>query len=129
MLAKQCQICNGDYEVKPADWKRGWGKCCSKACAATRREKIIAMEAVEKKRVDDEMALIARLFHHETFYGKDGYIYYRPKIASTGEVLTVNFSSLEGLYRWIKKAKKKNPKIIEVLVEDLLLGDNLDTDI
>ena len=30
--------CNGEYEARPADLKRGWGLSCSKHCAAIRRK-------------------------------------------------------------------------------------------
>lgn len=31
--------CGKEFEAKAADRKRGWAKCCSKACAAFMREK------------------------------------------------------------------------------------------
>lgn len=34
---RNCDICNTEYTVKIADLKRGWGRCCSKSCAAIKR--------------------------------------------------------------------------------------------
>lgn len=31
-------FCGEEYEVREADIKRGWGKTCSKSCAAVKRE-------------------------------------------------------------------------------------------
>lgn len=131
MLAKQCQICNADYEVRASDYRRGWGKCCSKSCAATRREKILAMEALDKQRVDEEKATIARIFHHETIYDRNGEARYKPKVVSSGQVMDISFESLEKLYTWIRRNKKKVSWVTDVLVEDVLLGsdDRVGTDI
>lgn len=30
----KCKHCNNEYYAKSADLKRGWGKACSKSCAA-----------------------------------------------------------------------------------------------
>jgi len=37
MVKIKCLVCNKEKEVKESDIKRGWGKCCSKSCAATLR--------------------------------------------------------------------------------------------
>lgn len=35
-------FCGNQYTAKVADLKRGWGKSCSKSCAAKRRDKSLA---------------------------------------------------------------------------------------
>ena len=40
--------CNKEYEAREADLNRGWGKCCSKSCAAFVRE--LAKGPKKKKR-------------------------------------------------------------------------------
>lgn len=34
----KCKNCQAEFTAKVADRKRGWAKCCSKACAAQLRE-------------------------------------------------------------------------------------------
>lgn len=34
-MKRKCLICNSEFDAKPADVRRGWGKYCNKSCAAT----------------------------------------------------------------------------------------------
>jgi hypothetical protein len=34
-----CEVCKKPFQAKKADRARGWAKCCSKSCAASKREK------------------------------------------------------------------------------------------
>ena len=34
----ECKWCDSQFKARKADIKRGWGKCCSKACGASFRE-------------------------------------------------------------------------------------------
>lgn len=34
IIQKNCSACGALFNVKLADHKRGWGKCCDKACSA-----------------------------------------------------------------------------------------------
>lgn len=36
---RKCDNCNKEYEADTRNLKRGWGLCCSKSCAASKREK------------------------------------------------------------------------------------------
>lgn len=36
---RNCDNCNKPYEADSRNLKRGWGLCCSKSCAAAKREK------------------------------------------------------------------------------------------
>ncbi|MDV3568180.1 hypothetical protein CMU71_14905 [Elizabethkingia anophelis] len=36
---RKCNNCNKEYLADNRNLKRGWGLCCSKSCAAKRREK------------------------------------------------------------------------------------------
>ena len=36
-----CPICKTDFKVREVDRKRGWGRFCSKSCAAVNREMYI----------------------------------------------------------------------------------------
>lgn len=38
-IDRVCKKCGKPFKAKAADVKRGWAKCCSKACAAHMREK------------------------------------------------------------------------------------------
>lgn len=38
-VERHCNNCGAAYQAKKADLKRGWGLCCSKACAAEYRGK------------------------------------------------------------------------------------------
>jgi len=38
-VTRACDNCGAPYQVRQSDLDRGWGKCCSKACAASHREK------------------------------------------------------------------------------------------
>ena len=38
-MERNCDNCGKEYEADPRNLKRGWGLCCSKSCAASKREK------------------------------------------------------------------------------------------
>lgn len=38
-MERKCDNCGREYKADPRNLKRGWGLCCSKSCAATKREK------------------------------------------------------------------------------------------
>jgi len=37
-MVRKCDWCKVEYEVDMRNFKRGWGRCCSKTCAANKRE-------------------------------------------------------------------------------------------
>ncbi len=37
-IKRNCDNCQTEYIAKESDVKRGWGLCCTKSCAATKRE-------------------------------------------------------------------------------------------
>lgn len=37
-MKRKCDVCKKTYEADERNIKRGWGLCCSKSCAATKRE-------------------------------------------------------------------------------------------
>lgn len=39
MINRDCDNCQKEYKADPRNIKRGWGLCCSKSCAAQKREK------------------------------------------------------------------------------------------
>lgn len=38
-MKRNCDYCGREYEADERNVKRGWGLCCSKSCAANKREK------------------------------------------------------------------------------------------
>lgn len=38
-MKRNCDNCNKLYDVDQRNLNRGWGLCCSKSCAASKREK------------------------------------------------------------------------------------------
>jgi len=38
-IYRGCDCCGQSYVAKTADIRRGWGRCCSKSCAAKLRER------------------------------------------------------------------------------------------
>ena len=38
-IKRKCDFCNKEYMADTRNLKRGWGLCCSKSCAAKKREK------------------------------------------------------------------------------------------
>lgn len=38
-MKKICEVCGKEFNAKPSDVERGWGKTCSKSCAAKLRER------------------------------------------------------------------------------------------
>lgn len=38
-MIRNCDYCGKEYKADPRNLKRGWGLCCSKSCAAHKREK------------------------------------------------------------------------------------------
>lgn len=39
VLKRKCDNCGKEYNADSRNLKRGWGLCCSKSCAAKKREK------------------------------------------------------------------------------------------
>jgi len=37
-MKRKCDHCGKEYNADPRNVKRGWGLCCSKSCAAYKRE-------------------------------------------------------------------------------------------
>lgn len=37
-MKRNCDNCGEEYDADPRNLKRGWGRCCSKSCAAKKRE-------------------------------------------------------------------------------------------
>lgn len=37
-MKRKCDHCKKEYEADMRNLKRGWGLCCSKSCAAKKRE-------------------------------------------------------------------------------------------
>jgi hypothetical protein len=37
-VLRKCDCCGNSYQADSRNLKRGWGLCCSKSCAATKRE-------------------------------------------------------------------------------------------
>lgn len=38
-MKRKCDVCGKEYNADERNIKRGWGLCCSKSCAAKKREK------------------------------------------------------------------------------------------
>lgn len=38
-MERKCDVCGRAYTADPRNLKRGWGLCCSKRCAAKKRER------------------------------------------------------------------------------------------
>lgn len=38
-MKRKCDNCGKEYNADERNLKRGWGLCCSKSCAASKREK------------------------------------------------------------------------------------------
>ena len=38
-MKRNCDVCETEYIADERNLKRGWGLCCSKSCAASKREK------------------------------------------------------------------------------------------
>ena len=81
----KCKVCKKEFTAKVADRRRGWAQCCSKSCAATKRERRTGtyrsnMARIEAGRArveyDDcgqgEVFADAHLFSNEDYFlGKD----------------------------------------------------------
>jgi hypothetical protein len=49
-MKRNCDCCSKEYDADLRNLKRGWGLCCSKSCAAKKREK--AKPNYDAKRVE-----------------------------------------------------------------------------
>ena len=38
LIIRKCDVCNREYKADTRNLNRGWGLCCSKSCAAKKRE-------------------------------------------------------------------------------------------
>ena len=38
-MKRKCDFCQKEYQADQRNIKRGWGLCCSKSCAASKRER------------------------------------------------------------------------------------------
>lgn len=54
MIVK-CKHCGKDFNAKPADVKRGWGKFCSKSCKAIEQEKRTGQFAELQERLTEDL--------------------------------------------------------------------------
>lgn len=49
-MKRKCDYCGKEYEADSRNLKRGWGLCCSKSCAARKREQ--SKPCYSKERVE-----------------------------------------------------------------------------
>ena len=68
MVQRTCARCRKKFMAREADVKRGWAKCCSRSCAASRRnretgvlDRILGAGCAE----DDAVFANAHLHSHE----------------------------------------------------------------
>lgn len=62
-MIRNCDNCGKQYKADPRNLKRGWGKCCSKSCAAKKREKsrpdydplVVAQNNIRRERWNDHL--------------------------------------------------------------------------
>ena len=54
-MKKACDNCGKEFNAKSSDLKRGWGRCCSKVCAASIREKSKQGYDPEKVKKNNEL--------------------------------------------------------------------------
>jgi len=47
-VKRNCDYCRDSYEADKRNLKRGWGLCCSKRCAALKREEKLKLTKDEK---------------------------------------------------------------------------------
>jgi predicted nucleic acid-binding Zn-ribbon protein len=50
MIQRTCSTCGQKFDAREADVRRGWAKCCSKSCAAKRREKRLNSKFPNRRR-------------------------------------------------------------------------------
>lgn len=60
---RNCDKCGKSYKADNRNLKRGWGLCCSKSCAASKREK--SKPTYDPKRVARNN--VRRLFWNDSF--------------------------------------------------------------
>lgn len=46
---RNCDFCKKEYQADNRNLKRGWGLCCSKSCAAKKREKVNSKKPTQVK--------------------------------------------------------------------------------
>jgi predicted nucleic acid-binding Zn-ribbon protein len=52
-MKRKCDNCGKEYEADKRNINRGWGLCCSKSCAASKREKSKPGYDIEKVRINN----------------------------------------------------------------------------
>lgn len=75
-IKRFCDNCKKEYEVDERNYKRGWGLCCSKSCAASKREKSkkgynpekVALNNIRRENWNDD--LLDKGFGDKCFVGK-----------------------------------------------------------
>lgn len=64
-MERDCDNCGKPYTVVMGNFNRGWGKCCSKSCAAQLRSKVSQLDdvqtLVERKYNDSKQHLIGQI--------------------------------------------------------------------
>lgn len=63
-MKRKCDNCGKEYNADERNLKRGWGLCCSKSCAAKKREK--SKPSYSPKRV--ERNNLRREFWNNNYY-------------------------------------------------------------
>jgi len=79
-MKRKCDHCDKEYEADPRNLKRGWGLCCSKSCAASKREKSKPGYNPEKVKRNN----VRRAIWNEHYIDENHYGEYRGKRTSEG---------------------------------------------
>lgn len=81
-MKRKCDNCPKEYEADERNIKRGWGLCCSKSCAASKREKSKVGYNPERVAINNERRLnwkVKDSNHYGDFTGRytsEGYKIY-----------------------------------------------------
>lgn len=69
-MERKCDNCGAEYNVDSRNLKRGWGLCCSKSCAAKKREKNKTIKDVNEKIIQIKQQPIASQYetNDKNFY-------------------------------------------------------------
>lgn len=73
-IQRKCDNCGKDYLADERNTKRGWGLCCSKSCAAAKREKDKpTYNAARVERNNERRANWKPYYDRETATAVEGY--------------------------------------------------------
>jgi len=78
-MKRNCDYCGKEYKTDQRNINRGWGLCCSKSCAASKREK-------SKQNYNSSLNQSTGIYLIDKYKSKHGFVVSNPKYKSDQQI-------------------------------------------